>query len=108
MRVYSNIDAIKRRVNPSKRQGTEWVWGGFLAIALSLSLLFFAVERMLLSKIKYEVAQAEVLQQDLRQVNQRLLLEKASLESPSRLAREGRKLGLRPPRKEQVVPIEVR
>lgn len=106
MRVYSNIENIKRRA--VKEQSNEWLCGGLLVIVVSFSLLFFAVERMLLSKIKYEVAQAKIVQKDLRQINQRLLLEKASLESPERLALEGRKLGLRPPRKDQVVPIEVR
>ncbi len=106
MRIISNIDAIKKRAN--KEQSNEWLCGTLLLIVLSLALLFFAVERMLLSKIKYELANTEVLEQSLQQIHQRLLLEKASLESPSRLTREGRKLGLRPPQKEQIVPVEIR
>ncbi len=106
MRVISNIEAIKKRA--VKEQSNGWLFTGLLIIVLSLGLLFFAVERMLLSRIKYELAQAQTLQQGLQQVNRRLLLEKASLESPGRLAREGRKLGLRPARREQGVTVETR
>ncbi len=106
MRVISNIETIKKHAVKEQRNG--WLFSGLLIIVLSLSLLFFAVERMLLSRIKYELAQAEASQQGLQQINRRLLLEKASLENPDRLAREGRKLGLRPPRKEQVVTVETR
>lgn len=106
MRVISNIESIKKRT--AKEQDGEWFKNSLLIIALVLSLMFFATERMLWSKLKYELAQAEIFQQELNQVHRRLKLEKASLENPARLAREGRKLGLRPPREEQIVPIETR
>ena len=107
MRVYSNIEAIKRRTLNQRRENA-WLGGALMLILLSLALLFFTAERVLFGKLQYEVRRLESARRDLQQVNRRLLLELASLESPERLAREGRKLGLRAPRKEQLVFIEVR
>ncbi len=106
MRIISNIESIKKRVG---KENTQDRWMSALVVfALVLSVLFFAGERMLCSRINYELIQVMALQQDLQQVGRRLQLEKASLENPIRLAREAKKLGLRPPGEAQVVTIETR
>lgn len=92
-----------RRRTATPRWGA-WLWLPIMGIFL-VELLAYTWCRVECVHIGYQINQETQRRQKLNDIRKNLTIELAHLKSPKRIEELARKLGLGPPRADQIVPL---
>jgi hypothetical protein len=96
-----------RRKQPVAPRWGAWLWLGIMGIFL-VELLAYTWCRMECVHLGYAIAQETQRLQKLTDIRKNLTIELAHLKSPKRIEELAHKLGLAPPRADQIVTMSGR